>query len=87
MDTGAGNLKLDRCQVGSAADKLAPVDCTIDGHAGKHEHEWTASAVEGGYTIKSNAEDVYLNLTERGERHVRLPRCFPSCPASMADTS
>lgn len=83
----AGNPKLDRCQVGSAADKLTPVDCTIDGHAGKHEHEWTVSAVAGGYTIKSNAEDAYLNPTKGGGRHVRLPRCFPSCPASMADTS
>lgn len=80
VDTGAGNLKLDRCQVGSAADKLAPVDCTIDGHAGKHEHEWTASAVEGGYTIKSNAEDVYLNLTERGGEARATPQVLSIVP-------
>lgn len=76
----AGNPKLDRCQVGSAADKLTPVDCTIGGHAGKHEHEWTVSAVEGGYTIKSNAEDVYLNLTKGGGEARTTPQVLSIAP-------
>lgn len=82
----AGNPKLDRCQVGSAADKLTPVDCTIGGHAGKHEHEWTVSAVEGGYTIKSNAEDVYLNLTKGGGEARTTPQVLSIAPGEMADT-
>jgi hypothetical protein len=80
----AGNPKLDRCQVGSATDKLTPVDCTIGGHVGKHEHEWTVSAVEGGYTIKSNAEDVYLNLTKDGGEARATPQVLSIAPGEHA---
>lgn len=62
-----GNSKVDRCKVGKADDKLAPIDCTMKEHKGTGAHTWTVQAVEGGYTLQTQTEGKgYLNINNDG---------------------
>lgn len=56
-----GTANLDRCMATIVGDTLTPADCTVQ--PGTHAHAWTFSAVDGGYTVKSETDNGgYLNI-------------------------
>ncbi|MCI7438088.1 MAG: exo-alpha-sialidase [Coriobacteriaceae bacterium] len=72
MHLSNGTTKLDQCRVTSGTvadpgDKLEPTDCAVAAYAGTRAHDWTITAVEGGYTVQTQtAGGTYLNINAGG---------------------